>query len=149
MGIHDDKAIFLTQEEQELFLLSQTELNEEVEDTEQQAFENTIMEVHRQYNLRSKKTDENPPKKVTEMKKTIETKKVLEPSTKKILEKGNDETPTKRNPTILQRSTQTEFSSTNRPSTSAHKTMVDKSELLSQSRAPTPFSLEGELAKGV
>jgi hypothetical protein len=25
--------------------------------------------------------------------------------------------------------------------------MVDKSELLSQSRAPTPFSLEGELAK--
>jgi hypothetical protein len=37
--------------------------------------------------------------------------------------------------------------STNRPSTSAQKTMVDKSELLSQSRASTPFSLEGELAK--
>jgi hypothetical protein len=42
---------------------------------------------------------------------------------------------------------QTEVSSTNRPSTSAQKTMVDRPELLSQSRAPTPFSLEGELAK--
>jgi ribonuclease HI len=147
MGVHDDEAIFLTQEEKELFLLSQTELNEEAEDTEQQAFENSIMEVHRQYNLRSKKTDENPPKKVTETKKTVETKKTSEPSTKKIPEKGNVEPPTKRNPTILQRSTQTKVSSTNRPSTSAQKTMVDKSELLSQSRAPTLFSLEGELAK--
>jgi hypothetical protein len=51
--------------------------------------------------------------------KTVKTKKVLEPSTKNIPEKGNVETPTKRNPTILQISTQTEVSSTNRPSTSA------------------------------
>jgi hypothetical protein len=51
MGIHDNEAIFLTQEEQELFLLSQTELSEEAEETEQQAFENAIMDVHRQYNL--------------------------------------------------------------------------------------------------
>jgi hypothetical protein len=47
MGIHDNEAIFLTQEEQELFLLSQTKVSEEAEDTEQQAFENAIMEVHR------------------------------------------------------------------------------------------------------
>jgi hypothetical protein len=47
MGIHDNKAIFLTQEEQELFLLSQTKVSKEAEDTEQQAFENSIMEVHR------------------------------------------------------------------------------------------------------
>jgi hypothetical protein len=42
---------------------------------------------------------------------------------------------------------QTEVLSTNSPNNSTHKTMVDKSELLSQRRAPTPFSLEGELAK--
>jgi hypothetical protein len=32
MGVHDDESIFLTQEEQELFLLSQTEVNEEAEE---------------------------------------------------------------------------------------------------------------------
>jgi hypothetical protein len=81
------------------------------------------------------------------MKKVVETKKALETSTKKIPEKGNAEALAKRNHTILQISTQTKVSSTNRPNTSSQKTMVDKSELLSQSRAPTPFSLEGELAK--
>ena len=35
MGIHDDESIFLTQEEQELFLLSQTEVNEKAEETKQ------------------------------------------------------------------------------------------------------------------
>ena len=103
MGIHDNEAIFLTQEEQELFLLSQIEMSEEAKEIEQQAFENSIMEVHRQYNFHSKKMDENSPKKVIETKKTVETKKAPEPSTKKILEKGNVEIPTKRNPTILQR----------------------------------------------
>jgi hypothetical protein len=44
---HDHESIFLTQEEHEMFLLSQTEVNEEAEETEQQAFENSIMEVHR------------------------------------------------------------------------------------------------------
>jgi len=47
MGIHDNEAIFLTQEEQELFLLNQTKVSEEAEDAEQQAFENSILEVHR------------------------------------------------------------------------------------------------------
>ena len=91
--------------------------------------------------------DENSPKKVTETKKVVETKKSPEPSTKKIPEKGNVEAPAKRNLTILQRSTQTEVSSTNPPNTSSQKTTVDKLELQSQSKAPTPFSLEGELAK--
>ena len=113
MGIHDNEVIFLTQEEQELFLLSQTKVSEEADDNEQQEFENAIMEVHKQYNLRSKKIDENSPKKITKMKKIVETKKALEPSTKKILEKGIIEAPAKRNPTILQRSTQNEVSSTN------------------------------------
>jgi hypothetical protein len=81
------------------------------------------------------------------MKKIVETKKDPKPSTKKIPEKDNVETPAKRNPTILQISTQTEVSSTNRPNTSAQKTMGDRLELLSQSKAPTPFGLKGELAK--
>jgi hypothetical protein len=34
MGIHDNKAIFLTQQEQEIFLLNQTKVSEEVEDVE-------------------------------------------------------------------------------------------------------------------
>ena len=37
MGVNDNESIFLTQEEQELFLLSQTEVNEEEEESEQQA----------------------------------------------------------------------------------------------------------------
>jgi hypothetical protein len=51
MGIHDNDAIFLTQEEQELFLLNQTKVSEEAEDARQQTYENDILEVHRQYNL--------------------------------------------------------------------------------------------------
>jgi hypothetical protein len=78
MGIHDDESIFLTQEEHEIFLLSQTEVNEEAEETEQQAFENAIMEVHRQYNLRTKKENDNPPKKVVETKKATKTKRIVE-----------------------------------------------------------------------
>jgi hypothetical protein len=62
MGLHDNEAIFLTQEEKEVFLISQTEVSEEAKETKQQAFENSIMEVHRQYNLRSQKTNENPQK---------------------------------------------------------------------------------------
>jgi hypothetical protein len=38
MGINDNDSIFLTQEEQDLFLLSQTEIDEEKSD--QQDFEN-------------------------------------------------------------------------------------------------------------
>jgi hypothetical protein len=47
MAVHDDESIFLTQEENEIFLLSQTDANEEAEETEQWSFENDIMEVHR------------------------------------------------------------------------------------------------------
>jgi hypothetical protein len=153
MGVHDDESIFLTQEEHELFLLSQTEVNEEAEETEQQAFENAIMEVHRQYNLRSKKENDNPPKKVvetkkaTETKKTVEIKKTSETSPNKVPERNNTEPPAKRNSQILQRENQTEVSSTSQPSVSAHRTLMDKPEVQSSSKASTTFSLEGELAK--
>jgi hypothetical protein len=147
MGIHNNEAIFLTQEEQELFLLNQTKVSEEAEDVEQQAFENAILEVHQQYNLRSKNTEGSSPKKTFETKKVVETKNASKPSTEKIPEKSTTEVPTKRNITILKRSLQPEVSSINQPSTSGQKTVVDKPELMSQSRVPTPFSLEGELAK--
>jgi hypothetical protein len=97
--------------------------------------------------LLSKKKDGSSPKKVTETKKTVDTKKSPEPSAEKKLEKGNAEVPTKRNPTILKKSSQSEVSSINPPDTSGQKIVVDKSELLSQSKALAPFSLEGELAK--
>jgi hypothetical protein len=82
-----------------------------------------------------------------EMKKVVETKKSSEPSAEKIPEKSNVEVPAKINLTILKRSSQPKVSSINQPSTSGQKNVADKPELICQSRAPTPFSLEGELAK--
>jgi len=118
MGIHDNETIFLTQEEQEIFLLNQTKVSEEAEDAEQQAFENAILEVHRQYNLRSKKTEGSSPKKTTETKKVVETKKTSEPYVEKIPEKSNSDAPMKKNLTILKRPSQPEVSPINPPSTS-------------------------------
>jgi hypothetical protein len=63
MGINDNDSVFLTQEEHDLFLLSQTEIDHEESEDYKQGFENAIMEVHRQYNLRSKKSTDNPTKK--------------------------------------------------------------------------------------
>ena len=45
MGINDDESIFLTQEEQDLFLLTQTELDSKEWYEYKQGFENAIMEV--------------------------------------------------------------------------------------------------------
>jgi L-rhamnose mutarotase len=112
MGIHDNKAIFLTQEEQELFMLNQTKVSEEDEDAGQQAFENAILEVHWQYNLHSRKTEGTSSKKMIETQKTVEPKKSSVPSTdqtpektiaEKILEKSKADTPLKKNITILKR----------------------------------------------
>ena len=66
MGINDDETVFLTQEEQELFQLSLTELDSEESDDYKQGFENAIMEVHSKYNLRCKKTSDAPNKKTSE-----------------------------------------------------------------------------------
>jgi hypothetical protein len=99
------------------------------------AFENAIMEVHRQYNLRRKKENENPPKKVAETKKATETKRIVETkktsktSPKKVPERNNVESPAKRTPKILQRENQTEVSSTSQPSAPAHRTPMDKPEV--------------------
>jgi hypothetical protein len=116
-----------------------------------------ILEVHRQYNLRSKKTEGNSSKKTTETQKVVETEKTLEPTTvektpekttaKKFFEKGKADAPVKKNITILKRPAQPEVSPVNPPSTSEQKNMVDQPESMSQTRTPMPFSLEGQLAK--
>jgi ribonuclease HI len=153
MGVHDDESIFLTQEEQELFLPSQTNVNEEAEETKQQDFENAIMEVHRQYKLRSKKTSDTPTKKAVETKKVIETKNQTDAkntsntSLKKIHEKNNVDSSRKMNPEISQRSNQTKVTSSGRPNTSTQRIMTDRSEMQNQGKTSTTFSLEGELAK--
>jgi len=43
MGINNDETIFLTQEEQELFLLTQIELDSEESEEYKQGFDNSIM----------------------------------------------------------------------------------------------------------
>lgn len=58
MGINEDEIVFLTQEEQELFILSETKLDSEESNEYKQGFENSNMEVHRQYNLRRKKNSD-------------------------------------------------------------------------------------------
>ena len=114
MGIHDNEAIFLTQEEQELFLLNQTKVSGETEGTGQPTWEDDILEVHRQYNLQSKKTEGNSPRRSTEPQKGAETKKVPEKTTAgKSLEKGKADTPVKKNVTILKRPAQPKVSPVN------------------------------------
>jgi hypothetical protein len=49
------------------------------------------MEVHRQYNLRSKKSNDNPPKKAAKTKKDTETKRIVE--TKKTSESSPKKVP--------------------------------------------------------
>jgi hypothetical protein len=133
MGIHDNETIFLTQEEKELFLLNQTKVSEEAEDAGQQAFENAILEVHRQYNLQSKKTEGNSSKKMVETQKVAETEKTPEKTTaEKDSEKSKADTPVKKNITILKRPAHLKVSLINSPGTSEQKTTVDQPESMSQ-----------------
>jgi ribonuclease HI len=147
MGIHDNEAIFLTQEEQELFLLNQTKVSGETEGAGQLAWGDDILEVHRQYNLRSKKAEGSVPRKTTEAQKTAETQKTPEKATAgKSSEKGKAEAPVKKNVTMLKRSAQPEISPVNLPSTSDRREM-DQPESTTQARTSAPFCLEAELAK--
>lgn len=56
-------VLFFTQEEHELFLLSQTELKSKGSDDYKHGFENAMLEVDREYNLRCKKNNDNSNKK--------------------------------------------------------------------------------------
>jgi hypothetical protein len=110
MGIHDNEAIFLTREEQELFLLNQTKVSEEAEDAGQHAYENDILEVHRQYNLQSKKAEGNSSKRASGTQKVSETEKFPEKATtEKSSERGKTNAPVKKNITMLKRPTHPKF----------------------------------------
>ena len=54
MGIDDNKTIFLTHEDQELFELQQLQLDSGESFDYKQGYDFSINEVHKQYNLRSK-----------------------------------------------------------------------------------------------
>jgi hypothetical protein len=127
VGINDNDSIFLTQEEHDLFLLSQTEIDEE--ESDQQDFENAIMKVHRQCNLRSKKSNDNPTKKAPDFRKTIDTpaKKVSDSPPKK-----NSKVPTKRTPGFVSKTTQTDVLSISQPKDTSEKNVVEKSYFLTK-----------------
>ena len=147
MGIHDNEAIFLTQEEQELFLLNQTKVSGETEVAGQPTWEDDILEVHRQYNLRSKKAEGSVPRKTSEAPKIAMTQKTPEKTPAgKSTEKGKIEAPVKKSVTILKRPAQSEVSPVSLPSTSDRREM-DLPEITTQARISAPFSLEAELAK--
>jgi hypothetical protein len=99
------------------------------------------MEVHKQYNLRSRKSND------LQTKKAAETKKTSDISPKKGSEKKNAKTLARKISETLPRPDQTQVASTSRPSISTQKTVVEKPDSQSQSRTPTTLSLEGELAK--
>jgi hypothetical protein len=99
------------------------------------------MEVHRKYNLRSKKSNDNQTKIASKIKKPSDT------LAKKVPEKKNSEAPTKIIPDSIPRTTQTEVASTSQSNPTIQKNMGEKSDLHNQNRTPTTFNLEGELAK--
>ena len=99
------------------------------------------MEFHRKYNLRSKKSNDNPTKKASEIKKNSYNVPNKVPENKK------SKVPTKRIPDSVPRTYQTEVTSTHHPNTKVQKNVANKSYFYSQRRAPSTFSLESELAK--
>ena len=66
IGSNSEGDAFLTKEEQGFFSSEQTKNNHEDSEDYQLGFENAIMEVHRQYDLRSKKNQETSRNKNTE-----------------------------------------------------------------------------------
>jgi hypothetical protein len=102
------------------------------------------MEVHRQYNLRSKKSNDNQTKKALEFRKTIDTpaNKVYDSPPKK-----NSEVPTKRTSDFVSKIAQTNIPSTSQPKDTSQKNVVEKSDFSNQNKTQTSFNLESELEK--
>jgi hypothetical protein len=91
------------------------------------------MEVHRQYNLRSKKTNENSPKKATETKKTSENLPKKAPGCNDV------ESLAQKTPEILKRTSRTKVSSTIQTAAPVHRVSIDKSEVQSLNKTTTAF----------
>lgn len=64
MGTNEDDSIFLTQEKEELFLLTQMKLESEESNDYKHCYENSILEFHIQYNLKSMKKMITPTEKI-------------------------------------------------------------------------------------
>jgi hypothetical protein len=81
------------------------------------------MEVHRQYNLRSKKSNDNPTKKPLEFRMTADTpaKKVYDSPPKK-----NSEVPTKRTSDFVSKTAQIDVPSASQPKDTSQKNVVEK-----------------------
>ena len=142
MGINDNDSIFLTQEEQDVLLLSQTEIDEE--ESDQKYFENAITEFHRWYNLRNKKSTDNPIKKTP----NNSTKKTADTFAKKIPDippKKNTEVPTKKTSDIVSKRTQIDFPSTSEPNDISQKDVVEKQDVPNTNKTQTSFNIENEL----
>jgi hypothetical protein len=99
------------------------------------------MEVHRQYNLRSKMSNNK------QTKKYYETKKPSDTLAKKVPEKKKSDTPTKRTLDSIPRTYQTEVAFTRQSNHTTQRNVVEKSDLQDQNRTPATFSLESKLAK--
>ena len=149
MGINDDEIVFLTQEEQELFQLSQSELDSKESDDYKQGFGNAIMEFHRQYNIRSKKTSDTPNKNNSESpaKKTFDTivKKITENSSKKIVDNSSKKTieiPSKNVVETTSKTTQTEIPTTSHQKEPVSKEIIDTPDFMNLNRFRTSFNIE-------
>lgn len=82
MGVNNVDSIFLTQEEQELYMLQKLQLESGESFDYKQGYESVIYEVHKQYSLRRKKNTEVPPKKFSQ----TQTKKIVGAPVTKILQ---------------------------------------------------------------
>ena len=82
LGIKNENVVFITQEEQELYMLQQLQLQSRESFDCKWSYESTIYEVHKQYNLRSKKNNEIPTKRSIQ----TQTKKITESLVIKVLQ---------------------------------------------------------------
>lgn len=74
MGLNNEDSIFLTQEEQELYMLQQLKLESGESFDHRQGYEYAIYEFHKQYSLRRKNNTKVPIKisAQTQTKKRVE-----------------------------------------------------------------------------
>jgi len=100
--------------------------------------------VHKKYNLRSKKSNDNLTKKYYDFKKTTDTtiKKFHDNPPKK-----NSEAQTKRVYESVSKTDQTDIPSTIWRRNTSQKNVVEKTDPPNQNKTPGSFSLESELEK--
>lgn len=160
IGSDSEGDDFLTEEEQGFFSSEQTENNHEDSEDYQLGFENAIMEVHRQYDLRRKRneetaknkktetnfrnTSENLPKKSANSFNTVSKKNNLNKD--KTGQPSVDPSCPSTSASGLEKSFQNNNPNKTQQIKIVEKTMFDKSDV-NMSKTQVPFNLEGEIAK--